>query len=133
MVTNLLHNAIVYNVADHGTVTIRTASRPGSIQLTVENSGEVITTDVVATLTEPFQRGTARVRGDYPGVGLGLAIVKSIAQAHHGVLTLTPRDIGGLRVTVQLPADVTTFADSTCVLTTRAGQIVPVADSWQAQ
>jgi len=104
MVTNLLHNAIVYNVADHGTVTIRTAIRPGSVQLTVENPGEVLTPEVVATLTEPFQRGTARVRGDHPGVGLGLAIVKSITQAHHGVLTLTPRDAGGLCVTVQLPA-----------------------------
>jgi len=104
MVTNLLHNAIVYNVADHGTVTIRTAIRPGSVQLTVENPGEVMTPEVVATLTEPFQRGTARVRGDHPGVGLGLAIVKSITQAHHGVLTLTPRDAGGLCVTVQLPA-----------------------------
>ena len=39
-----------------------------------------------------------------PGVGLGLAIVKSITQAHDGTLTLTPRDAGGLCVTVQLPA-----------------------------
>jgi two-component system sensor histidine kinase VanS len=104
MVTNLLHNAIVYNVADHGTVTIRTAICPGSVQLTVENTGEVLTPQVVATLTEPFQRGIARVRGDHPGVGLGLAIVKSITQAHHGVLTLIPRDAGGLCVTAQLPA-----------------------------
>jgi two-component system, OmpR family, sensor histidine kinase VanS len=104
MVTNLLHNAIVYNVADHGTMTIRTAIRPGSVQLTVENTGEVLTPQVVATLTEPFQRGTARVRGDHRGVGLGLAIVKSITQAHDGILTLTPRNAGGLRVTVQLPA-----------------------------
>jgi two-component system sensor histidine kinase VanS len=104
MVTNLLHNAIVYNVADHGTVTIRTAIRPGSVQLTVESTGEVLTPQVVATLTEPFQRGTARVRGDHPGVGLGLALVKSITQAHHGVLTLTARNAGGLCVTVQLPA-----------------------------
>jgi two-component system sensor histidine kinase VanS len=72
--------------------------------LTVENTGEVLTPQVVTTLTEPFQRGAARVRGDHPGVGLGLAIVKSITQAHHGVLTLTPRDAGGLCVTVQLPA-----------------------------
>jgi two-component system sensor histidine kinase VanS len=104
MVTNLLHNAIVYNVADQGTVMIRTAIRPESVQITVENTGEVLTPQVIATLTEPFQRGTARVRGDHPGVGLGLAIVKSITQAHHGVLTLTPRDAGGLCVTVQLPA-----------------------------
>ena len=99
-----MHNAIVYNLPGHGTVQIQTAIRPGSVQLTVENSGEQLTPQLVATLTEPFQRGTARVRSDHAGVGLGLAIVKSITQAHDGVLTLTPRNAGGLRVTVQLPA-----------------------------
>jgi two-component system sensor histidine kinase VanS len=59
---------------------------------------------VVSTLVEPFQRGAERVRTDHAGVGLGLAIVKSIAQAHDGTLTLTPRPAGGLRVTVELPA-----------------------------
>jgi two-component system, OmpR family, sensor histidine kinase VanS len=58
----------------------------------------------VSTLAEPFLRGTDRRRGDQAGVGLGLAIVKSIAHAHDGTLTLTPREAGGLRVTVQLPA-----------------------------
>ena len=101
MVTNLVHNAIVYNLPGHGSVQIQTATRPGSVQLTVENSGEQLTPQLVATLTEPFQRGTARVRSDRAGVGLGLAIVKSITQAHEGVLTLTPRNAGGLRVMVQ--------------------------------
>lgn len=58
----------------------------------------------VSTLTERFHRGTERIRTDQAGVGLGLAIVKSIAQAHDGTLTLTPRASGGLYVTVQLPA-----------------------------
>src|SRR5207247_8615619 len=59
---------------------------------------------LVATLVEPFQRGTRRIRTDHAGVGLGLAIVDSITQAHDGTLTLTPPAAGGLRVTVQLPA-----------------------------
>jgi hypothetical protein len=44
------------------------------------------------------------IRADHAGVGLGLAIIKSIAQAHDGTLTLTPRAAGGLCVTVQLAA-----------------------------
>jgi two-component system, OmpR family, sensor histidine kinase VanS len=72
--------------------------------LTVENTGEKLTQQVVATLAEPFLRGTTRIRTDHAGAGLGLAIVKSITQAHDGTLTLTPRAAGGLRVTVQLPA-----------------------------
>ena len=38
-----------------------------------------------------------RIRTGHPGVGLGPAIVKSIAQAHGGTLTLTPRAAGALR------------------------------------
>jgi len=72
--------------------------------LIVENTGEQLTAQVVATLAEPFLRGTERIRGDHAGAGLGLAIVKSITQAHDGTVTLAPRAGGGLRVTVQLPA-----------------------------
>jgi two-component system sensor histidine kinase VanS len=59
---------------------------------------------LVSTLLEPFQRGTQRIRTEHTGVGLGLAIVNSITLAHDGALTLTPRDGGGLAVTVELPA-----------------------------
>jgi two-component system sensor histidine kinase VanS len=74
------------------------------VVLTVENTGETLTPQLVSTIDEPFQRGTKRIRTDHAGVGLGLAIVKSITQAHDGILTLTPRAAGGLCVTVQLPA-----------------------------
>jgi two-component system sensor histidine kinase VanS len=103
MTTNLLHNAIVHNLPEHGTVQVSTAIRPGSATLTVENTGEKLTQQLVSTLTEPFQRGTERVRGYRAGVGLGLAIVKSITQAHDGTLTLAPRAVGGLCVRVELP------------------------------
>jgi two-component system, OmpR family, sensor histidine kinase VanS len=104
MTTNLLHNAIVHNLPEHGTVQVNTAIGPEFVMLTVENTGDKLTPQLVSTLTEPFQRGTKRIRSDHAGVGLGLAIVKSITQAHDGTLTLTPRAAGGLCVTVQLPA-----------------------------
>jgi two-component system sensor histidine kinase VanS len=104
LATNLVHNAIVHNLPDHGTVSVTTSAHPEGAMLTVENSGEKLTVQLVATLTDPFQRGTERIRSDHAGVGLGLAIVKSITQAHAGTLTLTPRPAGGLCVTVQLPA-----------------------------
>ncbi len=104
MTTNLLHNAIVHNLPERGTVRVSTAICPESVVLTVENTGEKLTPELVSTLTEPFQRGTERIRTDQAGVGLGLAIVKSIARAHDGTLALTPRSAGGLCVTVQLPA-----------------------------
>ena len=81
-----------------------TSVQPGTVTLTVENTGERLAPELVATLVEPFRRGSERIRADHAGVGLGLAIVKSITQAHDGTLTLIPRAAGGLRVTVQLPA-----------------------------
>jgi two-component system sensor histidine kinase VanS len=104
MTTNLVHNAIVHNLREQGTVWVKTSVHPETVVLTVENTGERLSPQLVSTIVEPFQRGTERIRTDHAGVGLGLAIVKSIAQAHNGILTLTPRPTGGLRVTVQLPA-----------------------------
>ena len=122
LATNLVHNAIVHNAvasnvasnvdsaadsagdtAGHGTVWVTTEVRGLTAVLTVENTGEHLVDDLVSTLAEPFQRGSARISTDHAGVGLGLAIVKSITRAHDGSLTLAPRPGGGLSVTVELP------------------------------
>jgi len=104
LTTNLVHNAIVHNLPERGTVQVNTAVHPEAVTLTVENTGDTLAPHLVATLTEPFQRGTERIRGDHAGLGLGLAIVKSITQAHDGTLTIVPRQGGGIRVTATLPA-----------------------------
>jgi two-component system, OmpR family, sensor histidine kinase VanS len=110
LTTNLIHNAIVHNLPAGGAVWVTTAaeagdaSGAGGASLTVANTGERLDPELVATLTEPFLRGSERTRTDQAGVGLGLAIVKSIAEAHGGTLTLGPRAGGGLRVRVELPA-----------------------------
>jgi two-component system sensor histidine kinase VanS len=103
LATNLVHNAIVHNLPEQGSVWVTTSADPGSAVLTVENTGATLTPPQLATLAEPFQRGSTRIRSDHAGVGLGLAIVKSIATAHDGTLELAPREGGGLRVTVRLP------------------------------
>ncbi|OII21948.1 HAMP domain-containing sensor histidine kinase [Frigoribacterium sp. MCBA15_019] len=128
VVTNLVHNGIVHNVAGEragsgvaesavsapevGSVAARSAAwvsvaaapRGAGAVLVVENSGPVVSPDLVATLVEPFQRGDARVRGDHQGSGLGLAIVDAIVRAHDGTLEVRARVGGGLRVTIELPA-----------------------------
>ena len=53
-------------------------------------------------MLQPFTRlSTARSGA---GTGLGLAIVDRIARLHGGHVRLLPRDGGGLRVRVELPA-----------------------------
>lgn len=104
LITNLVHNAIVHNLPADGTVVVRTHVLPEAVALVVENTGALMAPHRVATLAEPFQRGAERTRdADHAGVGLGLAIVQRIAQAHDGSLVLTPRQGGGLNVTVWLP------------------------------
>ncbi|WP_166908169.1 HAMP domain-containing sensor histidine kinase [Mycobacterium sp. DL440] len=103
MTTNLLHNAIVHNLPEHGVAWTTTSVGARSVTLTVENTGEKLSPQLVSTLVEPFQRGTERIRTHDAGVGLGLAIVNSIVKAHDGALTLTARPDGGLCITVQLP------------------------------
>jgi two-component system, OmpR family, sensor histidine kinase VanS len=104
LTTNLVHNAIVHNLPDGGSVWVTTSVQGHDAVLTVENTGVTLTPQLVSTLVEPFQRGSTRIHSDHAGIGLGLAIVKSITQAHDGTLTLAPRTAGGLSATVRLPA-----------------------------
>lgn len=104
LATNLVHNAIVHNLPEGGTVRVTTSARAGTVVLAVENTGVPLSPELVSTLTEPFQRGAERLRTHHAGVGLGLAIVETITRAHDGTLALTPLAGGGLRVTVELPS-----------------------------
>jgi two-component system, OmpR family, sensor histidine kinase VanS len=104
LTTNLVHNAIVHNLPDGGTVWVTTSVQGHDVVLTVENTGMTLTPLLVSTLVEPFQRGSTRIHSDHAGIGLGLAIVRSITHAHDGTLTLSPRPAGGLCATVRLPA-----------------------------
>ncbi len=106
LVMNLVHNAIVHNVADGGRVAVRTSVSSEAAVLEVANSGPMLSQELIATLVEPFQRGAARTAStgpDHAGVGLGLAIAHRIAQAHDGVFALEARAEGGLCVTVRIP------------------------------
>ena len=47
MATNLVHNAIVHNLPEQGTVWVTTSVHPKSVVLTVENTGEKLTPQLV--------------------------------------------------------------------------------------
>jgi signal transduction histidine kinase len=101
LIANLLDNAAGYNIAD-GEIWISTRTTAGTSQLTVANTGPIITPADADRLFQPFQRLVDRTSHD--GFGLGLTIVASIAAIHCGTVTARPRNDGGLTVTVTIPS-----------------------------
>jgi signal transduction histidine kinase len=101
MLRNLLENAARYNV-DGGAVWLTTGRGDHGSWLRVDNTGPVVEPGDVPALCEAFQRGEGRSAGS-PGAGLGLAIVDAVVAAHDADWRVTPRDAGGLSVTVTFP------------------------------
>jgi signal transduction histidine kinase len=101
---NLVENAIRHNVTGGtATVSVFASTKSRDAVLEVENTGPVLDPESIEGLVEPFRRaGPDRASND-GGVGLGLSIVNAVVTAHHGTMTLTARQGGGLRVRVQLP------------------------------
>ncbi len=99
LVTNLVRNAIVYNV-EGGDVRV-TVTDTG--HLVIENTGPQIPAEAVDGLFEPFRRGAADRTHHGGGAGLGLTIVRSICAAHDGAVSARTGLPGGLRVDVSIP------------------------------
>lgn len=94
---NLIDNAHKWAV---GVVRVRAADLMGTAQITVEDDGPGIPADARAhamTVGARLDEGT-------PGTGLGLAICADIIEAYGGTMELGVSDLGGLAVTVRLPA-----------------------------
>ncbi|MFI5668638.1 sensor histidine kinase [Streptomyces sp. NPDC051704] len=100
---NLVQNAVRYNVPEDGWVEVTTESQHGQAILIVSNTGPVVPAYEVDNLFEPFRRLRTERTGSDKGVGLGLSIARSVARAHGGRISATPREGGGLVMRVTLP------------------------------
>jgi signal transduction histidine kinase len=97
---NLIENAVRYS-PEGGRVRVRVHAAGGRALLEVCDSGPGIPAAERARVFDRFYRG--EVQGQ-SGSGLGLAIVKAVAERHGATLELGDADLGGLKVTVSLPA-----------------------------
>ncbi|SEH03341.1 Signal transduction histidine kinase [Nonomuraea solani] len=104
LVQNLVENAVRHN-QPKGEVWVTTRRRADRVELVVANTGLQVPSYEIETIFEPFRRLHGdRLRSER-GSGLGLSIVRVITEAHGGTVTASPRDEGGLTITVELPAD----------------------------
>lgn len=101
-VTNLVDNACKYG----RTIAVRLAPRgEGGCRIEVEDDGPGIAEAEREAMSRPFVRGdAARSLNDSGGFGLGLAIVRAVVDGHRGTMTLGSGRLGGLLVTLEIPA-----------------------------
>jgi heavy metal sensor kinase len=100
VVTNLLTNAIQYNLAD-GEVRVKLESQNGMAVFTVSDTGRGIAAEDLPRVFERFYRADkSRSTG---GNGLGLAISKAVVKAHGGTIEVASEENVGTIFTVRLP------------------------------
>lgn len=83
---NLLGNAVKYTTEGGITLQVGPGARPGSVRMTVRDTGPGLSSAELAVVFQPFQQaGTTRMAD---GVGLGLTIAREIAIAMGGDVTV---------------------------------------------
>jgi signal transduction histidine kinase len=101
VVSNLLSNAIKFTPSD-GTVTLHLHSTYAQAQITVMDTGEGVSAELLPHVFEPFRQGVAAPRAD--GLGLGLAIARQFVELHGGSVSAQSRGAGlGATFSVFLP------------------------------
>ncbi|WP_083953657.1 ATP-binding protein [Thauera butanivorans] len=100
---NLIDNALRYAGEDMR-LDIVVGPHDGFTCIEVADRGPGIPEDEVERMRHPFTR-LEKARSNTKGAGLGLAIVERVMRSHGGRLDLLPREGGGLRAILCLPAD----------------------------
>ena len=99
-IANLVGNAGKHG--DHTAVAGRHAD--GHLVITVDDDGPGIPFEEQEAVFKPFYRLDNARNVDESGTGLGLPIARDIARSHGGDIALSESPLGGLRVTVTIPA-----------------------------
>nr|MBA3534861.1 HAMP domain-containing protein [Ardenticatenales bacterium] len=88
---NLLSNALRHT-SPQGTITLRAASAPAAVRVSVQDSGPGIPAADLPRLFERFWRADKSRSREYGGSGLGLAIVKHLVELQGGEIGVESRE-----------------------------------------
>jgi CheY-like chemotaxis protein len=103
VVWNLLSNAIKFTEAG-GHVTVRVASAPGMLTLTVTDTGEGIPEGFLPQLFERFRQADPSAGRRHGGLGIGLSLVRQLVELHGGRITATSTVGEGATFIVTFPS-----------------------------
>ncbi len=101
VVTNLLENAVKYNV-DGGNVYVDARPVEGGVRIGVRDTGLGISEEHLPRIFERFYRVDKDRSRAVGGTGLGLAIVKHILEAHHAPMSVQSEIGKGTEITFVL-------------------------------
>lgn len=102
LVSNLIDNALQHNIRA-GWVRVSVATEGDHAELTVANSGAMLSDDDVEVMFERFYRTRDQSSSRRSGHGLGMAIIREVADAHGATITVEPHDDGGMTAKIRFP------------------------------
>jgi len=101
VLSNLVANALRYTPAG-GRITLKAEALPGSVRLSVEDSGAGIPLEDLPYVFDRFWKGEkARTRGERSGSGLGLAIARQLVEANGGKIEVESQVGQGTRFMIE--------------------------------
>jgi two-component system osmolarity sensor histidine kinase EnvZ len=96
---------LVNNAGRHGDhVVVLGSHADGHLTIIVDDDGPGVPFEEQEAVFKPFYRLDNARNLDESGTGLGLPIARDIARSHGGDIVLSDSPLGGLRVTVTVPA-----------------------------
>lgn len=102
VLNNLLENSYRYT-DEGGEVHIHTSQYDNNVLIIVEDSAPGVPNEALPKLFERLYRVDQSRSREFGGSGLGLSICQGIIQAHAGTAQVEKSQLGGLKVTIQLP------------------------------
>jgi CheY-like chemotaxis protein len=103
VVWNLVNNAVKFT-PNGGKIEVRLARVNSQIEISVSDTGQGISAELLPWVFERFRQGDAPSTRVHGGLGLGLAIAKQLVEIHGGTIRVeSSGEAKGAKFTVSLP------------------------------
>jgi two-component system sensor histidine kinase KdpD len=101
--SNVLDNAATHSSPD-SSIVVGAHPEGADVEIRVEDSGPGVAPEALERLFDRFYRGPATSTASRHGVGLGLTVVRGLVEAMGGTVRAAASGLGGLAVTISVPA-----------------------------